>query len=41
MQRAQLHYLIEQILRYKTLFFNTVITISYAFFTSDEQEEIS
>ena len=30
-KRAQLHYLIEQILRYKRLFFNIVITISYAF----------
>lgn len=29
-KRAQLHYLIEQILRYKRLFFNIVITISYA-----------
>jgi len=30
LQRAQLHYLIEQILTYKTLLFNIVITISYA-----------
>jgi len=30
-QRAQYHYLIEQILSYKTLFFNIVITTSYAF----------
>ena len=31
LKKAQYHYLIEQILRYKTLFFNTVTTISYAF----------
>ena len=30
-QRAQLHCLIELILSYKTLFFNIVTTISYAF----------
>ena len=31
MQRTQEHYLIEQILSYKTLFFSIVTTISYAF----------
>ena len=30
-KRAQRHYLIQQILSYTTLFFNIVITISYAF----------
>ena len=30
-QRAQLHYFIEQILSYKTLFFNVIITLSYVF----------
>ena len=36
MQRTQEHYLIEQILSYRTLFFNTVSTISSAI--SPEQE---
>jgi len=37
-QRAQKHYLIEQILSYKILFFSVVYTISYAFFASHAQE---
>jgi len=36
MQRAQYHYLIEQILSYKTLVFNKVTTISII--TTDELE---
>ena len=38
LQRVQEHYLIDQILSYKALFFNMVTTISCAFFFSDEQE---
>ena len=34
-------YLVEQILNYRTLFFNRVTIISYTFFASDEQEPVA